>query len=59
MTRTVAALEVAGITEYEEVEAVSENTADYEDNPRVLHSLKARFFSWGCSLCCCCHKFEF
>jgi hypothetical protein len=20
--------------------------------------LEARFLSWGCSLCCCCHKFK-
>jgi hypothetical protein len=57
MTAAVAALEVAGITKYEEVEAVSQNTADNEDNPCILYAFEARtFLGWGCSLCCCCHK---
>jgi hypothetical protein len=59
MTFTVATHEVVGVTEHEEIETVSDNTADYQDNPCGLNTTKAlTFLGWGCSLCCCCHNFE-
>ncbi len=56
MTAAVATDEVIGVTHNEIPYTITCESANYEDNPCSFNTLEALFFSWGCSLCCCCHN---